>query len=477
MYERVAAAHARLDAAVDDLTALLGTATDDEICALQIALEATARRLDHAAVAALAAARQRGIYTERGYRSPATALADLLRWEPRRARRFTTAAEAVTTRTGLDGTPLPARLPATATVFASGEVSLRHVEVISALLGSAPATRLDTGTLAGAEEALAGQALLSTPAELHTWGTQLLEALDQDGPEPDDAPPPETNQLRITRHRNRPGGTLRARYDDAAMFDRIAAALDAMSAPSDPDDARDHAERAAEALAELCGFALTHAPGRMLPETGGRRPQVVVTIPLADLEHHAGAATLEYGGQLSPAALRMLACDAAALPVVLAGNGRPLDVGRTKRTVTDAQRRALTARDRGCAHPGCDRPPAWCEAHHIVPWEQGGPTDLDNLVLLCRVHHRLVHHSRWEIRTTSGRPEFIPPGWIDPQRRPRRTPDAHPVVPPPRTPDQHERPPPDTRVEIGAPEVRTITFDELTAGITGGGTTVRPAPR
>jgi len=467
MYERVIHAQDRLTAAADDLTALLDTATDDEICALQLVIEATIRRLDHAAVTALAGAQRRGIYAERGYRTPAAALADLLRWEPRRARRFTIAAEAVSTRTGLDGTPLPARLPATATVFASGETSLRHVEVIATLLRSAPATRLDDGTLAGAEEALAEHAVLCTPAELHTWGTQLLEALDQDGPEPDgDGPTPMVNELRITRHRNRSGGTLRAHFDDAEMFDRIATSLDGLAAPSDADDVRDHPERAAEALAELCGFALAHAPGRVLPESGGRRPQVVVTIRLDDLERRAGAATADHGGRLDPAALRMLACDAAVLPVVLAGDGRPLDVGRATRTVTVAQRRALTARDRGCAHPGCDRPPAWCEAHHIVPWQHGGATDLDNLVLLCRVHHRLVHHSRWEIHLTGGRPEFVPPGWIDPQRRPRRTPDPNRVVPSPRPPT--DRTPPGIRAEVetGPRQVRVISFDELTAGIT-----------
>ncbi|BBF99982.1 MULTISPECIES: HNH endonuclease signature motif containing protein [Pseudonocardia] len=464
MYEQVAAAKARLDAAVDDLTALLDTAGDDEVCAVQTALEAGARRLDHAAVTALATAQRRGIYAERGYRTPAGALADLLHLDPRRARRFASATEAVSPRIGLDGSALPARLAATAPVFAAGEVSLRHVEVISALLGSAPAARLGPDVWTGAEQALADQAVLCTPAELHTFGVRLLEALDQDGPEPDDAPPPQINELRITRHRNRPGGTLCAHYDDAEQFERIATCLHAMSAPADADDMRTTAERAAEALAELCGFALAHASGRMLPETGGRRPQVVVTIPLDDLEHRARTATLEFAGQATPGALRMLACDAAVLPVVLSGEGRPVDVGRAKRTATDAQRRAVTARDGGCAHPGCDRPPAWCEVHHVLPWERGGPTDLDNLVLLCRIHHRLVHHSGWEIHMTGRRPEFVPPRWIDPQQKPRRKPDPDRIVPPPRAPVDDPRP--GSPAETEAPRVRAITFDELTAGIT-----------
>jgi 5-methylcytosine-specific restriction protein A len=96
--------------------------------------------------------------------------------------------------------------------------------------------------------------------------------------------------------------------------------------------------------------------------------------------------------------------------------------------VPEGLRRAVTARDRGCAFPGCDRPPAWCQIHHIVAWEHLGPTAIDNLVMVCVAHHRLAHHSGWEIGMVRGRPEFVPPGWIDPVRRPRRQPDLSPTV-------------------------------------------------
>ncbi|MEU6697918.1 HNH endonuclease signature motif containing protein [Pseudonocardia sp. NPDC046786] len=232
------------------------------------------------------------------------------------------------------------------------------------------------------------------------------------------------------------------------MFDRIAAALDTLSGPTDADDTRDNPERAAETLAELCGFALAHAP--------------------PDAARVRRAAPLEFGGQLGPAALRMLACDAAVLPVVFGGDGRPVDVGRARPTVADPQRRAVIARDRGCAHSGCDRPPPWCEVHHVLPWERGGPTDMDNLVLLCRVHHRLVHHTGWEIRMDCGRPESIPPGWTDPQRRPRRKPDPNRIVPPPGpAEDLFPGAGSDARGDLGAPRIRSVDVDELTAGIGG----------
>lgn len=108
------------------------------------------------------------------------------------------------------------------------------------------------------------------------------------------------------------------------------------------------------------------------------------------------------------------------IPVVFRGDSVPLDVGRKNRFVTEYQRHTLTTRDHGCAFPHCDRAPRWCDAHHVRHWLDGGDTDIGNLVLLCRRHHRLLHHSEWEVRMTNGLPEFIPPRWIDPLRTPQR---------------------------------------------------------
>ena len=116
----------------------------------------------------------------------------------------------------------------------------------------------------------------------------------------------------------------------------------------------------------------------------------------------------------------MLCCDAAVVPIVMNGKGQPLDVGRATRTIPDGLRRAVAARDKGCAHPGCGRPPSWCECHHIVPWESGGETKLSDLVMVCKVHHRLMHFSEWIVRVRDGLPEFIPPKFVDPLQQPRR---------------------------------------------------------
>jgi 5-methylcytosine-specific restriction protein A len=112
--------------------------------------------------------------------------------------------------------------------------------------------------------------------------------------------------------------------------------------------------------------------------------------------------------------------------VVFDGTSQPLDLGRERRCVSLAQRKAVAARDRGCAHPGCHRTPAWCQVHHIHITSANGSTaaktNIEDLLMLCRSHHRMIHQSGWEVRMHLGRPEFIPPRWVDPNQAPRRQP-------------------------------------------------------
>jgi hypothetical protein len=164
------------------------------------------------------------------------------------------------------------------------------------------------------------------------------------------------------------------------------------------------------------------------PQIGGAPATVLVTISLQALQRRSGPGWLTRSGAPLPAEhVRRLACDARLIPAVLDGAGVPLELGRARRLVSTAQRHALTVRDAGCAFPGCTRPPSWCDAHHIQHWTDGGPTDLDNLVLLCGEHHRLLHAnpdgSGWQVRLgPERRPEFLPPRWVDPDRRPRHNP-------------------------------------------------------
>ncbi|MFH1329575.1 MAG: DUF222 domain-containing protein, partial [Actinomycetota bacterium] len=126
---------------------------------------------------------------------------------------------------------------------------------------------------------------------------------------------------------------------------------------------------------------------------GGGRPHLTVTVPWETLRKGSGVVDAE-AGPISVEAVRRLACDASVSRMVLQGDSTPVEVGRRHRVVPPALRRALDLRDQGCTHTGCDTPARWCDAHHIRHWAEGGRTDLANLRLLCRRHHRQAHNHR-----------------------------------------------------------------------------------
>lgn len=177
----------------------------------------------------------------------------------------------------------------------------------------------------------------------------------------------------------------------------VTAALTALSVPAPgADGSRDErtpGQRRADALVSLAGIAT-----RFDDDTAGTgaKAKIYVTISHDALSNELHATdrvvgVTEHGQVLTPAEVRMLACDAGIVPIVLGGRSEVLDVGREERFVTPAQRAALVVRDGGCSYPGCDAPPTWCDGHHLVEWNKRGPTDLLNLAMLCRHHHRETH--------------------------------------------------------------------------------------
>lgn len=137
-------------------------------------------------------------------------------------------------------------------------------------------------------------------------------------------------------------------------------------------------------------------PAHQLPASGGTSATVVVTMDLATLQGGVAAAALDTGARVTAGQARRLACEAAIIPAVLGGASEVLDLGRTRRFHTKAQRLALGLRDQGCTAEGCDLPPAACHAHHDQPWSRGGPTNLDDARLLCHRHHRLIHDTHYD---------------------------------------------------------------------------------
>ncbi len=182
---------------------------------------------------------------------------------------------------------------------------------------------------------------------------------------------------------------------------------------------RPAANRRAHGLIEALGRYLDAGIG---PIQGGERPHVTITMNWDALTGLISNASFDSGAMISPAQARRFLCDAQVIPMILGSRSEVLDVGRASRTFPAHIRRAITARDKGCAWPGCDRPPDWCDGHHIEFWRRDfGDTSYANGCLLCPHHHTEIHKLEWVIQIAAdGTPEFIPPRWLDPVQRPRR---------------------------------------------------------
>ncbi|MDO9590798.1 MAG: DUF222 domain-containing protein, partial [Microcella sp.] len=232
------------------------------------------------------------------------------------------------------------------------------------------------------------------------------------------------------------------------LLDPESAALvrDAIDAATSPrrggprflsDTERDRAERllhdnrtieqlALDALVELVRLGGDVAPAALI---GVRAPAVQVIVAESDLRSGRGLARLE--GQSEPVSIdtaRRHECSVGAVPIVIDARGDVVALGREIRFYTRRQRIALAARDGGCRFPGCERPPSWTEAHHIVPWSEGGATDLDTGVLLCRHHHLLLHNNGWRFSRVDGELVVIPPASVDREQRPISAPSKNPLV-------------------------------------------------
>ncbi|MBG6065107.1 HNH endonuclease signature motif containing protein [Micromonospora ureilytica] len=322
-----------------------------------------------------------------------------------------------------DATALDTGKPGIRQALADGHITLDQARVIAD-------TVTTVQTTAGTEAADKAVSLLTDwagqfdPTQLRKLGTRILDHVAPDIADAAAQAALDAEARRATRDRHltlseQTDGRLRLTGTlDTETAGLLRAAIDPLTAPSGPDDTRSPGQRRHDALAEVCRLALRTGD---LPDSGGDPAQIVVTTSYDGLTRQLSTGALDIGLELTPETVRRLACDATILPTVLGGTGQVLDVGRQRRLITGPLRRALVLRDRGCAFPGCDRPPRWCHAHHIHHWADGGTTSLANAVLLCGHHHRHVHQSDWVVRLgDDGHPEFIPPAWLDPEQLPRR---------------------------------------------------------
>ncbi len=290
-------------------------------------------------------------------------------------------------------------LPDTRAALRSGRITARHASAIARV-----AEKVGEGEAGAAEGFLVGVAERGDPAGVHRAGQRLFQWLHPAGAESELGRRIERRRLDLRVAEDGMGfldGVL-----DPESTELVMAALMPLMSPAGPDDERKAPQRRLDALAEMARITLDS--GR-LAGSGGERPHVSVVVDEASLAAASAGAGLSWSGAELPAEhARRLVCDATLIPIVAkrlrGATWLPLQVGRAARLASPAQLRALRLRDDGCIWPGCGRRPDWCDAHHVRHWADGGPTDLANLVLLCRHHHRQVHHADVRVLTDPRRP-------------------------------------------------------------------------
>ncbi|GGO05377.1 HNH endonuclease signature motif containing protein [Micromonospora parathelypteridis] len=404
---------AQAGGAVDDCAkAALWALCDDQLQASLDATHVLAQRLATVQLGLVRELDARGVAIAQGASSTAVWLRERLRITGRSARQLVQLAASV------DAAP-----PAVREALLSGAITVEQGRVAAETIAALP-VEAGPEVTDKATELLIAWADRFDPTILSRLGERVLTHVAPDLADQAELAALEraTERAEARRHvtlSEQQNGRVRLSGNlDTETASLLREAIDPLCAPAGEHDDRSPGQRRADALGEVCRLALRTG---QLPDNGGDRPQLVVTVSLDELLNGVRAGTLETGARLTPGAVRRLACDAAVLPAVLGGDSQVLDVGRQRRLFTGPLRRALVLRDGGCAFPGCDRPSRWCDGHHVQHWADGGATALGNAVLLCGYHHRLVHRGDWTVRITpDGRPDFLPPSWRDAQRTPQR---------------------------------------------------------
>lgn len=405
--------------------------------AYEVALAAEVVRRSHHELGYAGLARRNGAAT------PAVLIQTLLGVSTGEAHRLAGLGRAVN-----DATAEP-ELPSHPIVAATfeGAVSVDAADAIRRGLGE-PDEAVTAEQLRGAAQELLATANAVTPEILLRTARQLRSELDLDAVARGEKHRNELRYVRTYRRDGMSGGSWQLPDEDGgleihnALKQFIAGRtggprFPSFSAPEDDTtktaaelalgDTRTNEQILADAFTQILHNGIAADPA-VLP--AAQRAAVRVIATAETIETGSGTGILEDSlSGITLAKVEEFLCEGGTIGVVFDQHGELLDYGRERRLFTRRQRAALAVRDGGCRHPGCDKPPSWCEAHHIKHWARDrGKTNIANGILLCRYHHMLIHNNGWAIVPDTGTHWLVPPSDIDPQRTPLEMPTRNPLV-------------------------------------------------
>jgi hypothetical protein len=374
---------------------------------------------------------------QQGDRDATDLLARELRIGVREARRRTALGLRVRSGLSITGEELPSRWTHVAAALTEARIGVDAARVIVEMLG-AVARRAEREQLEVAETALVESAGSLSPELLRVQAEVWQAVLDPDGAKPAEDAVHRNRSLRIGREAA-DGITTTILKTEPEITALLRAAVNghrrgvswARQPAEDCDDdyewheadgdQRSKAQFDHDTLIDILKAGLRAEADSASSTTA--EPEVIVHVTAADLESGRGCGWVDgVAGRISIPTVQRLRCAGSTRIVVTGDDGEPLYLGTKQRLFSRAQKRALAARDSGCAWPGCTAPVAWTEGHHIK-WvhRDGGTTDIDNGVLLCSFHHHLIHSTdEWEIRLHNQAPHLVPKRWrADPQPRHR----------------------------------------------------------
>jgi hypothetical protein len=387
-----------------------------------------------------------GLSYRMGQRYPGHLIEQITRVAPAEAGRRMRLGALVRTRASLDGAPLPALYSHVAAALTSGQLGADAATMITQHLQQA-AARCAPDDLFEAERCLVDQAREDSADLIGIQARLWRDTLDADGAEPRDEDL--RTRREVTLGRERGGMTPLHGQLDPVGAARFRTMIDSYTAPGSSPRFRDESDHGSrdesdngsrnddalgdDALPETRTLD-ARTPGQRNydillgvitagmaadPTAPKSKTTIVLTMRADDYTSGVGVAWLSGVEEpISASHAQELACDAEIRLMRLGEHGEALSLGlslgRTRRLFSSTQRLALTVRDGGCIWPHCTAPPSWCDAHHAIPWSQGGPTDVSNGVLLCPAHHRLLHTSDFELTMRHGIPHLIPPRRLNP---------------------------------------------------------------